>query len=280
MALAALALAGACAGPGEGVSARVEATGEPGDAWDAFPVDQVPRPIVVTGEMVEVTGFRSGEAKLAFQTGRLELRTPVLQTPTTVTVDLPEGQFTFPALAPEEAFAYVRAQGSPANAPDADPAPIEITRVTLGVAEFSTDRGPLPMPAWLFGGGDIAGVIAWPAVGKEAFWRYGEPNDAATIRPSQLSRDGRRIRYTVPGHADCPSQPVMRYRVDVTETVTTVVLTTVRESASTPRTLDKDRPCEAVGAKPVPYDVDLANPLGNRVVITHPEGATVDGSRR
>jgi hypothetical protein len=270
-AFAALALLGACARPatlvadGRAGPGGVESAGE----WDAFPVDRVPRPIVVvTGGLIEVTGFHRGAAKIAFETGRIELATPLPQAPPTVAVDLPEGRFTFPALPPDEAFAAVRAQGSPANAPDASPAPVRFTSVTLGSAEFSTDRGRLRLPAWLFGGPDLIAPVAWPAVGKEAFWRYGEPNDAATV---SLSPDGRRIRYSVPGR-DCPSVPVMRYRVDVIETATTVVLTTVGEIVSTPSPEEKDIGCRAVLPKPVPYDVDLAAPLGNRVVLARPDG--------
>ncbi|HTF08843.1 MAG TPA: hypothetical protein VK659_11800 [Asanoa sp.] len=279
--LAALALLGACARPGTVVADGQGGVGEPGGPggieiageWDAFPVDRVPRPIVVvTGGLIEVLGFHSGDAKVAFLTGRIELATRLPEAPATVAVDLPEGRFTFPALPPDEAFASVRAQGSPANAPDSSPAPVRFTSVTLGSAEFSTDRGRLRLPAWLFGGPDIMEAIAWPAVGKEAFWRYGEPNNAATIPPSQLSQGGRRIRYAVPGRG-CPSLPVMRYRVEVTETATTVVLTTVGEIVSTPGPEAKDIACPAVGVKPVPYDVDLAAALGNRVVIARPDGA-------
>jgi hypothetical protein len=236
--------------------------------WDAFPVDQVPRPIVVAAPgLIEVTGFRSGDAKMAFLSGRVELATRLPQAPASVAVDLPEGRFTFPALRPDEAFASVRAQGSPTNGDGSSPAPVRVTTVTLGFAEFSTDRGRLRLPAWLFGGPDLLAPVAWPAVGKEAFWRYGERNNAATVA---LSRDGRRISYSVPGQG-CPSLPVMRYRVEVTENATTVVLTTVGEVVSTPGPEEKDTACPAVLSKPVPYDVDLAAPLGNRVVISRPD---------
>ena len=284
-ALAALALLGACAQPGTLVGDGQTGFGEPGgpggnslteiaQEWDAFPVDRVPRPIVVvTGGLLEVAGFHSENGKLAFLTGQIELATPLPEASATVAVDLPEGRITFPVLRPDEAFASVRAQGSPANAPNSSPAPVRVTSVTLGSAEFSTDRGRLRLPAWLFDGPDIMEAVAWPAVGKEAFWRYGEPNNAATMPPSQLSRDGRRIRYAVPGQG-CPSQPVLRYRVEVTETATTVVLTTVGNIVSTPGPEAKDLTCAAIGVTPEPYDVDLAAPLGNRVVIARTDGAT------
>ncbi len=283
-ALAAVALLGACAQPGTVASDGHAGFGEPGgpggtslteigQRWEAFPVDRVPRPIVVVaGGLVEVAGFHSGDGKLAFLTGRIELATRLPEAPATVAVDLPEGRFTFPVLRPDEAFVSVRAQGSPANAPNSSPAPVRVTSVTLGSAEFSTDRGRLRLPAWLFGGPDIMEAVAWPAVGKEAFWRYGEPNDASTMPPSQLSRDGRRIRHSVPGKG-CPNDPVMRYRIEVTETATTVVLTTVGHVVSTPGPEAKDLACPAIGVTPEPYDVDLAAPLGNRVVITRTDGA-------
>jgi hypothetical protein len=283
--LAALALLVACAQPGTVAGDGQAGFGEPsgrggnsptevGQQWDAFPVDRVPRPIVVvTGGLLEVAGFRSGESKLAFLTGRIELATRLPEAPATVAVDLPEGRFTFPVLRPDEAFASVRAQGSPAIAPDSSPAPVRVTSVTLGSAAFSTDRGRLRLPAWLFGGPDLIEAVAWPAVGKEAFWRYGEPNNAVTLPPAQLSSDGQRIRSAVPGRG-CPSQPVLRYRVEVTETVTTVVLTTVGDVVSTPGPEAKDLACPAIGVPPEPYDVDLAAPLGNRVVIVGTDTTT------
>ncbi|MEV0717874.1 hypothetical protein [Asanoa sp. NPDC050611] len=278
-AIAALALLAACAQPGTPVGDVAPGLGAPiapGGAqdWDGFPVDQKPRPIIVTGGgLAEISGFNSGDGKLAFMTGRIELAAPLPETPATVTADLPDGRFAFPALRPDEAFALVRGQGEPANAPDASPAPIRITTITLGSAEFGTDRGRLRLPAWLFDGPDFIEPVAWPALAKEAFWRYGEPNDAVTIGPDQLSREGRRIRYAVPGQSNCPSQPVMRYRVEVTETAATVVLTTVGEVVSTPAPAAKDQPCLAIGVAAVPYDVDLSEPLGNRVVIAATDGA-------
>ncbi|GAA1890002.1 hypothetical protein GCM10009687_68310 [Asanoa iriomotensis] len=269
---ASLALLTACAQPsplvGDGSAFAPAAPGAVSTDWAAFPVDQVPRPIIVASDgMVDLTGFHSGEGKLAFLGGAISLTAPLPEAPATVAVDLPEGRFTFPALPPDDAFASLRAQGSPGNVSGATPAPLRVTSVTLGAAEFNTDRGRVRLPAWLFGGPDIMGTIAWPAVGKEAFWRYGEPNDAATVAPAQLSQEGRRIRWSVPGQDNCPSSPVMRYRVEVTETPTTVLLTTIGEVVSTPGPEDKDRACLAIGIAPEPYDVDLTTPLGNRVVL-------------
>ncbi|GIF49430.1 hypothetical protein Afe04nite_39690 [Asanoa ferruginea] len=277
MALAVVALVGACARPGthDVVGAPrgpgvIDSAGE----WDTFPVDRVPRPIIVSGGMVgwaaaaggAATGFRTGDAKLAFLAGRIELATTAPEAPATVDAYLFDGRFTLPALPPADAFASLRGQGSA----DASLAPVRFTTVTLGSAAFDTDRGPLRLPAWLFGGPDVNGTVAWPAVGKEAFWRYGEPNNAATLPPTHVSPDGRRIRTAVPGRG-CRSDPVMRYRVEVTETATTVLLTTVGETVSTPGPEERDQPCVAIARAGEPYDVYLAAPLGNRVVIESPE---------
>ncbi|WP_203708342.1 hypothetical protein [Asanoa iriomotensis] len=221
----------------------------------------------------QATGFRTADGKLALMTGRIELAAPLPETPATVAVEPPGGPFTFPALRADEAFAYLRAHGSPANAPGARPAPVRVTSITLGSAIFSTDRGPLRLPAWLFGAPDLTGELAWPAVDKTAFWRYGEPNDVATISPAQLSRDGRQIRWAVPGNGTCPSNPVRRYWVEVVETRTTVAVTTVSEIVSTPGPEDREQPCVLMAQPAEPYDVELAAPLGNRIVIGHIDDA-------
>jgi hypothetical protein len=100
-------------------------------------------------------------------------------------------------------------------------------------------------------------------LGREAFWRYGEPNSAGTFDRSAVSADGRRLDYSVPGPDACGA--VYRFTVEVVETPTAVMLTTNAEIVSTG---DPDEVCVPLATPPVPYPVDLAESLGNRVVVT------------
>jgi hypothetical protein len=98
------------------------------DRWADFPVDQVPRPLVLLhgAEQQMHGGFSSGEAKLAFIRGLVQTAVPVPEAVLGVLRDLPAG--TPPA--------------------DRGVAPVVITAATPGETEFSTDRGPRVLPAW------------------------------------------------------------------------------------------------------------------------------------
>lgn len=59
---------------------------------------------------------------------------------------------------------------------------MQVTTIMLGSAEVSPDRSRLRLPARLFGRPDLKAPVAWPALAKEAFGRYGEPNNAMSRR--------------------------------------------------------------------------------------------------
>ena len=175
-------------------------------------------------------------------------------------------------LPPAEAFDLLRAaSGRPDHAPDANPPAIRITTVTLGTSEFSTDLGRQILPAWLFSGPGFLEPVAWPALGREAFWRYGEPNSAGIFDRSAVSADGRRLLYSVPGSSGCGA--TYRFTVEVTETRTAVMLTTHTELVSA---RDPTEACIDIGVPPVPYPVELAEPLGNRVIVAEIKDMSVE----
>jgi hypothetical protein len=93
--------------------------------WSAFPVDRVPRPVVMAGQDVLVdSGFDSGEAKVAFLEGRIEWSVAV---PDSVRSALP--------------------RTSPESDSRASP-PLRIVGADRAQTHFMTDRGPTRLAAW------------------------------------------------------------------------------------------------------------------------------------
>ena len=228
------------------------------DGWSAFPVARRPRPIVLIGAMLRESGYATGDAKLAVATGRLELHAPLPQIPSRLPVRLPGGTVELPTVSARTAFVVACAAGSPANAPDADPPPLRITKVALGTARFWTDRGPWSLPAWLFRAPGALAPLATPALHPSAFWRPGELQHTP-VDWGELTVDGRLLTVTVPA-PEQPADTFVRYVPVVAESATAVLIELRME-------LDTVPDSGLVDDLTLPYTVRLSSPLGNRVAI-------------
>ncbi|HWH00453.1 MAG TPA: hypothetical protein VNV66_14265 [Pilimelia sp.] len=242
-------------------------------AWRDFPVRRTPRPIVLLGAMVKEPGYRTDEAKVAVATGRVELATTPPTAPAAIRVALPDGTHRLPTASAAEAFAVLRAHGKPENAPGQSPPPVRITRVSLGEAEFPTDRGRLRLPAWLFHAAEFLEPIAVPALAASAFWRPGEL--AATgLGDSRLSADGRTLTVVMaaPHPSPCPGQPSERFVPTLVESATAVAVG-VRVEFGPTASGDPGTTCARdLMLRTAEYQVTLGAPLGNRVLV-NAEGA-------
>ena len=89
--------------------------------WSKYPVDQVPRPVVLLNDRVLGGGFASGAAKIAYLSGAFDVAVDI---PAAVIESLPRQRSGF------------------------DGAPIAITAAILDAADFETDRGRQRLPAW------------------------------------------------------------------------------------------------------------------------------------
>jgi hypothetical protein len=247
------------------------------DAWRDFPVGRAPRPILLLGQVLRETGYRTEDAKLAVATGRFELAATLpAEQPATVNVTLPDGEFPLAIIPAAQAYDGVRGTGSPGNAPDANPTPLRITRVELGVAPFGTDRGELRLPAWLFHAPDSFEPLAWPALHPDAFWRLGNLPYASATNDGRLATDGVTLTVTMaaPYPGACPGDPVYRHVPVVIELETAVAVGIRREVVRVePGPRRADCGYDAM-LRTQPYTVKLAGPLGNRVVVG-PDGGPV-----
>lgn len=239
------------------------------DAWRDFPVTRTPRPILLLGAPVRETGYHTGDAKLAVATGRYELATTLPSThPATSATTLPDGTFRLPIISAAQAYERLRGFGNPANAPGANPAPLQITRVELGKASFHTDRGGLDLPAWLFHAPESFEPLAWPAPHPDAFWRLGDLplGDASDAR---LAADAVTLTVSMPApHPDpCPGDPIYRHHPVVLEESTVVAVGIRREIVSIAPGPRRDDCFYDLMLRQQRYTVTLATPLGNRVLI-------------
>jgi hypothetical protein len=125
------------------------------DRWADFPVDLDPRPLVITGPIVlPEKGFRTGEAKIAFLRGDIEVQGPV----------------------PHDVLGALRDAGSLERHPGPEVRPLVLTHGAKSEATFLTDRGPRILPAWRFDGEDLLGMLSVVEPEVVAMgWKPGEP---------------------------------------------------------------------------------------------------------
>jgi hypothetical protein len=130
--------------------------------WAGFPVDRVPRPLVLLGETAHArNGFYSGRAKRAFMNGWIEAEVAV----------------------PEEVLTIL---GRRPDRPDGE-APVVITAVGRCKVEQRTDRGRSMLPGWRLDSADARGpiLVLDPGVIAQA-WAPPEPAPPRPTREEPL----------------------------------------------------------------------------------------------
>jgi hypothetical protein len=232
------------------------------DDWAAFPVTRRPRPLVLLGPMLREPEYLSDEAKAAVAAGRLELVAPSPRVPGRLAVRIPGGTFELPTIGARSAFAAgcAIARG--------DGPPLRITKVTLGAARFTTDRGRLMLPAWLFWAPGMLTPLAMPALHPSVFWRPGELDWPVDGPDSELVAAGRLLTMAVPAPSPLPGADDLyqRHVPEVAESRTAVTIGLRTEiTAGDPAPVDHDHLYDLAGT--VTHTVRLATPLGNRVTI-------------
>lgn len=221
--------------------------------WAAFPVDAVPRPLVLTGPSIidPASGFANSDDKVAYLSGSFDLMSRLPSAAATA-----DGREVMTA---QSALTMLKDAGA-GNRPTSTH--LQITHVTLGAATFETDRGAQLLPAWIFrlrGVTDPAFVLALP---QTQWWpKLGVPSSQIV---SQKAASSRHVTISFvgapPGSGPCDAE----YTADVAESPTAVMVT--------PRALPKPKPtgnyfCNAIGYGRT-VTVTLSAPLGNRVLLT------------
>nr|WP_062334229.1 hypothetical protein [Herbidospora sakaeratensis] len=154
-----------------------------------------------------------------------------------------------------DALAAIRSQTPHADRPEA-----HVTGTALTVSPFSTDRGPVDLPAWEFRLAE-GGTVRWPALTASHFWRLGSIVPSTLV--SDLSVDGRTVSatFTVSGGMPCPGTTEPRIVPTVVEHPSFVSIGLKVSGAETGG-------CDQRVAAPLTKaTLTLKEPLGNRVVV-------------
>jgi len=180
-----------------------------------------------------------------------------------------DGKATVPVIDAAAAWEAIRTLP---NTAQVDPAlaPLKITKVELGTAEFDTDRGTQKLPAWNFTVVDGTGPISWPAMRPDLFWKLGAVPRSQGAFGATVSADGRNLTATMPAPPAefCPGDRIYRYEPVVREgdTVVAIGLKTVDTGQVQPGQRAATCGYDLV-LRTAPYPVSLSQPLGARVVV-------------
>lgn len=242
-------------------SPTVHAVGQPDQtlaAWASFPVDRVPRPLVLVGPSVADprTGFRDGPSKLAYLERAIDLPTSLPDGPTTAD--------SYPIISATQAarqLVSTRGKGSPAGQR------LSVTEVTLGTATYQTDRGAVNLPAWQFWFNGVADPAAVAAVAPSRL--FASPTAyarAPKATSAHLSPDGDTITIEFVGAAAGTGPCTADYTVDVASSRTAVAVG-VHEHAYDSGAVA----CAGVGYRRQ-VTARLDAPLGARVLVDDASG--------
>lgn len=230
--------------------------------WADFPVTAATRPIVLTERSVKdpVSGFSTSAGKVAFAAGNLQLHTTL--------PDSPPRAGGWPAMSAASAMAALTSGDGTVSAIGD---PLDIVGVSLSSTTFSTDRGPLRLPAWAFvfaGVADPAYVLAIPP--SDRWPQAGMPTSDPMRMRAKISPDGKQVSLTfvgaLPGTGPCE----VEYFAETSDSTTAVLMSVRTRPSQVP---SSGAGCFAVG-HPRTLDVTLPSPIGNRVILSS-NGAVV-----
>jgi hypothetical protein len=242
-------------------------------AWRDFPVDRHPRPIVLIGPVaVRPAGYTTGDAKVAAVSGRYRIDVPLPPDPPPATVALPDGPATVPVIGAAAAVDLMKADAGESKGGENVP-PLAIVGFEFGTEALPTDRGTVTLPVWRVHTADELGPTVVLAVADSALARPAASQSAAvgTVPPGSakatVDATGTHLTLTV-AEADphCPGEAIYKREPVVRESGGAVA---VGFTATQTGTVPGSGACALyLKLKQVTYRVDLAAPLGARVLVT------------
>lgn len=227
------------------------------DAWASFPVERSPRPIVLTSDPVTApaSGFPSTSSKEAFARGSFVEPSALPEAPASAG--------GYPVIGALDAFGVMRDEGSPPGGGPASPIePLSINRIEFGSSTFSTDRGVLNLPAWMFFFDGLPEPAAVLAVAPEA--RFDTPAESrhrlsldASVEP-----DDRTVTVRFVGEREGTGPCTADYTIDHAESSTGVAIRVLEH----PHPPNEGVACTALGYMRQ-ATIRLEEPIGSRVLI-------------
>jgi hypothetical protein len=254
--LVALLLVVGCGSVGPGSAAQPSPPTAALAAWETFPADRMPRPIVLLG--IDSPGQ-------AFTTvSKVSALCRLFQLNITLPAEIPKQSSatwangttaTYTAVSATEAFAALKQAPGASGDMCSGAVPLSVTAARFGDAKFATDRGMAKISAWLFTVQGAQADFLYPALPSSACWRGGlidrQGSGGATV-----SADGMSIDFGfVGGECDASYQTAV---AESSKAVAVVVHATWKPGVDY---------CSAVGIERS-VKVSLASPLGGRVLLT------------
>jgi hypothetical protein len=238
-------------------------------AWQKFPANQVPRPIVLFGEIYP-QGFRftGGDQKMAAICNKfvLNARLPA-ELPGGATATWPDGTTAkFQSISAAEAFAAMSKAPEGTASQCATVSPLSITAARFAPAPWRTDRGTSTISSWLFTAMGIeGGELAQPAVQATALWG-GARTPYSGNGGATSSVDGRSLTFFFVGAQEGTGPCQANYKGAVAESSSAVAVTV--EAIPNPALGISQTPmaCTLRGYSRS-VKVNLGSPLAGRVVV-------------
>src|ERR1700737_4889510 len=235
-------------------------------AWKNFPANANPRPIIVferTLEHIGRAGFTTEpDRKLDWGCNKFVLA-PGVTPPATAPGSATAAGVTYRALGALEAYSeLIAARAAFASGASQCPTarPFVIKDVRWQVASFPTDRGTMPMSAWLFDISEIDAYLGYSALEPSAFW--GNRVSREGMVGSRISADGVTLTLGTTGGPDTPGPCGEDFSASAAET-DTVVAVAIASRFHTP---PAGQGCTAEGYFRT-VTVRLSRPLGGRVLV-------------
>jgi hypothetical protein len=235
-------------------------------AWQTFPADQTPRPILPFSNVYSAArGFTGNNEKIAGMCGKLTLATTLpAQAPSQAVAAWTDGTAaTYQAISASEAFSAMTRVATELQSPEcASAAALPVSAARFGNALLRTDRGTATVSSWLFTATGVLGEMAYPALPRSAYW-----DDGTTRRSwgegATMSVDAHSLTFTFSGAPDNPGPCGADYTAAVAESSSAVAVAVLAIPHSAP---DAHIACTAMAAFRT-VTVVLAGPLGGRVVV-------------
>lgn len=244
-------------------------------AWDGFPADQVPRPIVLMGSIYSPSGFSSLQAKDATFCRKFKAGA-------TLPKGVPSGAYAswagganavYPAISAAAAFAAMAASTPEMSAVFCA---LVVGGAHFGAFDFLTDRGTAHIYSWLFTAKGVNDYLGYPGLAPSPR-RKGGPIKRLLNARATVATDERTLAFSFYG-AQAGSGPCdADYKGLVAESKSAVAVA-LQEIPNTTPGPPSAAPGSPSAASPSPpacipivvlrsVTVTLAGPLGGRVVV-------------
>ncbi len=235
-------------------------------AWKDFPANANPRPIIVferTLEHIGPAGFTAEpDRKLDWGCNKFVLA-PGVTLPATAPGSATAAGFSYRALGAVEAYSELIAAraGFASQASQCPTArPFMIKDVRWQVAAFPTDRGTMPMSAWLFDISEIDAYLGYEALEPSAFW--GNRVSPEGMTGGRISADGLTLTLGTTGGPETPGPCGEDLSASAAESDTAVAVAIASRFHTPPAGVG----CTLEGHFRT-VTVRLSRPLGGRVLV-------------